>query len=84
MRKPKMLRVRGTYFGLTIFDMASDGSHFTLVIPIKNTAIEGSSTVTEKRQIRWRIFVPTFSSMRLLCAAWTPTMNSWYFRYRDG
>ena len=47
MRKPKMLRVRGTYFGLMIFDMASDGSEFTLVIPSKNLAIEGSSTVKE-------------------------------------
>jgi hypothetical protein len=48
MRKPKMLRVRGTYFGLMIFDMASDGSHFTLVMPTKSLAIEGSNTVTEK------------------------------------
>jgi hypothetical protein len=43
-----MLRVRGTYFGLMIFDMASDGSHFTLVMPTKSLAIEGSNTVTEK------------------------------------
>ncbi len=48
MRKPKMLRVVGTYFGVKIFDMASDGSEFTLVIPSKDLAIEGSSTVNEK------------------------------------
>ena len=48
MRKPKMLRVLGTYFGVKIFDMASDGNHFTLVIPSKNMAIEGTNTVTEK------------------------------------
>jgi hypothetical protein len=48
MRKPKMLRVLAKYFGVTLFDMASDGNHFTLVIPSKNTAIEGSNTVTEK------------------------------------
>lgn len=48
MRKPKMLRVAGTYFGVKIFDMASDGSHFTLVVPTKNTAIQGTNTVTEK------------------------------------
>ncbi len=48
MRKPKMLRVLGTYFGVKIFDMASDGSQFTLVIPSKNLAIKGSNTVTEK------------------------------------
>jgi outer membrane lipoprotein-sorting protein len=48
MRKPKMLRVAGTYFGVKIFDMTSDGSHFTLVMPTKNTAIEGSNIVTAK------------------------------------
>jgi outer membrane lipoprotein-sorting protein len=48
MRKPEMLRVVGTYFGVKIFDMASDGSHFTLVMPTKNIAVEGANTVTEK------------------------------------
>jgi hypothetical protein len=48
MRRPKMLRVLGTYFGVKIFDMASDGSQFTLVIPSKNLAIKGSNTVAEK------------------------------------
>jgi hypothetical protein len=48
MRKPKMLRVLGTYFGVKVFDMASDGNRFTLVIPSKNLAIQGSNTVTEK------------------------------------
>ncbi len=48
MRTPKMLRVAGTYFGVRVFDMASDGNHFTLVIPSKNLVIEGSNTVTEK------------------------------------
>ena len=48
MRKPQMLRVRGTYFGVMIFDMGSDGDRFTLVIPSKSLAIEGTSTVTEE------------------------------------
>jgi hypothetical protein len=48
LRKPKMLRVLGQYFGVRIFDMASDGDRFTLDIPPKNMAIEGSNTVTEK------------------------------------
>ena len=47
MRKPKMLRVLGTYFGVKLFDMASDGNQFTLVIPSKNLAIEGSSPAKE-------------------------------------
>jgi hypothetical protein len=48
MRKPQMLRVRGTYFGIMIFDLGSDGKRFTLVIPSKNLAIEGTSAVTEE------------------------------------
>jgi len=47
MRKPGMLRVVGQYLGARAFDMASDGSRFTLVVPIKNQAFEGSNTVTE-------------------------------------
>lgn len=46
--KPQMLRVVGTYFGVKIFDMGSNGSDFTILIPSKGTAIEGSNTVTEK------------------------------------
>jgi hypothetical protein len=48
MRKPKMLRVVGTDFGVKIFDMASDGSRFTLLIPHDNLAFEGANTVKEK------------------------------------
>jgi hypothetical protein len=48
VRKPEMLRVVGTYFGVKIFDMASDGSRFTLVMPTKNLAVEGANAVTEK------------------------------------
>lgn len=46
--KPQSLRVVGTYFGVKIFDMATNGNRFTLLIPPKNVAIEGSNTVTEK------------------------------------
>jgi outer membrane lipoprotein-sorting protein len=48
MRKPNKLRIVGTDFGVTIFDMASDGNHFTLLIPHDNTAFEGPNTVKEK------------------------------------
>jgi len=43
MQKPKMLRVAGTYFGVKIFDMASDGKTFTLVVPPKSLAFEGAN-----------------------------------------
>jgi len=50
MRKPKMLRVYGRVpvIGTELFDMASDGSRFTLYIKPKNLAIEGSNTVKDK------------------------------------
>lgn len=48
MRKPKMLRVFGTEFGVPIFNMASDGNRFTLVLPRSDTAIQGSDTLSEK------------------------------------
>jgi len=50
MRKPKMLRVYGRVpvIGTEMFDMVSDGSRFTLVIPLRNLAIEGTNTVKEK------------------------------------
>ena len=48
VRKPEMLRVRGTYFGVLAFDMASDGSNFTLLDPHDNTVFEGPNTVQER------------------------------------
>jgi outer membrane lipoprotein-sorting protein len=48
MQKPNSLRVFGTYFGVKIFDMASDGNNFTLFVPHNETAYKGTSVVTEK------------------------------------
>src|SRR5580692_11977843 len=48
MRKPNQLRVVGRDFSFEVFDMASDGSRFTLVIPHDNMAFEGPNTVKEK------------------------------------
>lgn len=46
MRKPEMLRVVGTYFGVRIFDMASNGKTFKLYIPSKSMAFAGSNSAT--------------------------------------
>lgn len=49
LRKPESLRVIG-YLPVVhspAFDMASDGNTFTLVIPPKNKAIEGTDTVSQ-------------------------------------
>ena len=48
MRKPDELRVVGQYFGVRVFDMASDGRTFTLLVPPKNKAIMGSNSVVRR------------------------------------
>jgi outer membrane lipoprotein-sorting protein len=48
MQKPNKLHVVGQFFGKGIFDMVSDGSRFTLVMPTKNSVIEGPNDVHEK------------------------------------
>jgi outer membrane lipoprotein-sorting protein len=48
LRKPKMLRVLGQYFGVRIFDMSTNGTRFKMYIPPKSLAIEGSNTVKER------------------------------------
>lgn len=48
IRKPGMLRVLGEYFGVRVFDMASNGQTFKLEIPSKNKVLEGSNDVTQK------------------------------------
>ena len=60
----KMLRVLGLVPVLHthLFDLASDGSTFTLLIPPRSRAIIGSNSVTtQSRPIRWRICVRTSS-----------------------
>jgi hypothetical protein len=60
MEKPNHLRVVGQYLGVRVFDMASDGSTFTLVIPSKNKAIEGSNSVTKKSDNQFENLRPGF------------------------
>jgi len=60
LRKPDMLRVAGTYLGAKVFDMASNGHRFTLVIPLKDLAIEGSNTVKERSENQMLNLRPDF------------------------
>ncbi len=50
MRKPEFLRVYGRVpvIGTEMFDMVSDGKNFTLYVPSKNKAIEGSNSLETK------------------------------------
>lgn len=50
LRKPEMLRVTGNYLGMRAIDIVGDGKTFTLEIPLKERAIEGSYTSKEKAQ----------------------------------
>ena len=49
MQKPNQMRVVGQLLGtVKVFDMASDGKRFTMLIPPKSKAIEGPNTLTKK------------------------------------
>ncbi len=58
LQKPKMFRAVGRYFGVMIFDMASNGATFTLVIPSKNLVINGSDAASEKSATDWENLRP--------------------------
>ncbi|MGH9589249.1 MAG: hypothetical protein ACRD25_02595, partial [Terracidiphilus sp.] len=58
--KPELLRVRGTYFGVMIFDLASNGETFTLQIPSKNLVIQGSNTSKGNSKNTWENLRPSF------------------------
>ena len=60
MEKPNHLRVVGQYLGVHVFDMASDGNTFTLVIPQKGKAIEGPNTLTKKSENQFENLRPGF------------------------
>lgn len=60
MEKPNHLRVLGQYLGIRVFDMASDGNRFTLVIPHKSKAIEGPNSVTKKSDNQFENLRPGF------------------------
>lgn len=50
LRKPESLRVLGQVpvLGTKMFDLASDGKNFTLLIPSKNKAVKGLNTLKKK------------------------------------
>lgn len=60
MQKPDDLRIAGQYLGIRVFDMASDGKTFTLLIPQKNKAIQGSNSVVKKSENQFENLRPNF------------------------
>jgi len=72
MQKPNELRVAGTYLGVKMFDMASDGKTFTLLIPPKSKAIQGANTVTKKSEKQFENLRPGFFFDAMMVRALDP------------
>jgi len=74
MRKPEMLRVYGRVpvIGTELFDMVSDGKKFTLYIPSKSKAIEGSNEVERKSPNQLENMRPGFFLDALAVRALSP------------
>jgi hypothetical protein len=81
MQKPSSLRVAGIYLGIKVFDMASDGKTFTLVIPPKNRAIEGSNSVVKKSQNQFENLRPGFFFDAMMVRGLEP--DDYYARISD-
>ncbi len=60
MQKPDNLRVVGQLVGVRIFNMASDGKTFTVLIPPKNKAIEGPTSLTKRSDKQFENLRPGF------------------------
>ena len=54
LRKPEMLRILGKapVVQTTMFDLASDGTHFTLIVPPKNKAYKGLNA-SKGKSLNW-------------------------------
>jgi outer membrane lipoprotein-sorting protein len=74
LRKPEMLRVLGLVPVLRtrMFDLASNGQTFKLLIPPKSRAIEGSNTVTKLSSNALENLRPQFFFNSVLVPAITP------------
>ena len=62
LRKPGMLRVFGRVpvVGTTMFDMATDGSNFTLYVPSKSKAVRGANSMKKKSANQFENLRPDF------------------------
>jgi hypothetical protein len=72
MAKPENLRVVGQYLGVRIFNMASDGKTFTVLIPPKNKAITGPTTLTKRSENPFENMRPGFFFDAMMVRALEP------------
>jgi len=78
MRKPELLRVLGQVpvLGTRMFDMASDGKNFTLLIPSKNKAFKGSNALKKKSANQLENLRPDFFLDAMVVRGLEP--DDWY------
>lgn len=81
MQKPNYLRVVGQYLGVRVFNMASNGQTFTLLIPPKNKAIEGSNSVVKKSPNQFENLRPGFFFDAMMVRGLDP--QDYYARISD-
>lgn len=61
MQKPNQMRVVGQLLGtVKVFDMASDGNRFTILIPPKSKAIQGPNKLTKRSEKQMENLRPGF------------------------
>lgn len=83
MQKPASLRVVGQLglVGVRLFDMASDGKRFTLLIPPQSKAIEGSNSVVKKSANQFENMRPGFFFDAMIVRGLEP--DDYYARISD-
>jgi len=81
MAKPENLRVVGQYFGQRIFNMASDGKTFTVLIPLRNKAFTGPTTLTKRSENQFENIRPGFFFDAMMVRGLDP--EDYYARISD-
>jgi hypothetical protein len=81
MQKPEYLRVVGQYLGARAFNMASDGKTFTILIPLRNKAFTGPTTVTKRSENQLENIRPGFFFEAMMVRGLDP--EDYYARISD-
>ncbi|HEY1579379.1 MAG TPA: outer membrane lipoprotein-sorting protein [Terracidiphilus sp.] len=72
MQKPDKMRVVGQKLGLRIFNMATDGKTFTVLIPPKDQAFEGPNALTHRSEKQFENLRPGFFYDAMMVRALDP------------
>lgn len=81
MQKPENLRVVGQLLGARIFNMASDGKTFTVLIPLKNKAFTGPTELTKRSENPFENIRPGFFFDAMMVRGLDP--EDYYARISD-